>query len=172
MRSTRRFFLRALARSAALLGFGWISAGSAAADTSVASKERTLAAYLDTLIPDDDLGPGVVRLGIDKKFLAAAAADQRRRALLDAGLAWLDEQAKWGGAQDFVALGEAGRATVVSLAAEAEPGSLPRKFFEATRSGALTYYYSHPQAWAAIGYDGPPQPAGFTDYTDPPKPRQ
>ena len=172
MRSTRRFFLRALARSAALLGFGWISAGSAAADTSAASKDRNLAAYLDTLIPDDDLGPGAVRLGVDKEFIAIAANNPPLRAFLDAGLAWLDEQAKWGGAQEFAALSEAGRETVVSLAAQAELGSLPRGFFENTRSLVFFRYYAHPQAWTAIGYDGPPQPEGFTDYTDPPKPRQ
>ncbi len=96
MRSTRRFFLRALAQAAAFSGFGWISAESLAAETSVASKERTLAAYLDTLIPDDDLGPGAVRLGVDKEFIAVAANNPPLRAFLDAGLAWLDEQAKGG----------------------------------------------------------------------------
>ena len=172
MRPTRRFFLRALAQAAAFSGFGWVSAGSLAAETSVASKERTLAAYLDTLIPDDDLGPGAVHLEIDKNFLAVAARDQRIGAFMYAGLAWLDEQAKWGGAQEFAALSEAGRRTVVSLAAEAEPGSLPRRFFEQTRSGAIMDYYARPQAWAAIGYDGPPQPEGFTGYAGPPKPRR
>ena len=82
MRSTRRFFLRALARSAALLGFGWISAVSAAADASAASKERKLGVYLDTLIPDDDLGPGAVRLGVDKELIAIAANNPSLRALL------------------------------------------------------------------------------------------
>lgn len=172
MKSTRRFFLRTLTQATAFLGFGWVTAGSAAADTSVASNQRTLAAYLDILIPDDDLGPGAVRLGVDKDFLAIAARDRRIRAFLYAGLAWLDEQAKWGGVQEFAALSEAKRKTVVSLAAEAEPGSLPRRFFETMRSGAFFHYYARPQAWAAIGYDGPPQPEGFTDYTGPPKQRR
>ncbi len=113
-----------------------------------------------------------MHLGIDKIFLAIAARDPRIRAVLYAGLAWLDEQAKWGGAQEFAALSEAGRTTVVSLASKAEPGSLPRRFFEMTRSGAFFHYYARPQAWAAIGYEGPPQPEGFTDYTGPPKPRR
>jgi hypothetical protein len=26
-----------------------------------------------------------------------------------------------------------------------------------------------PEAWPAIGYDGPPQPIGFPDYVDPPE---
>ena len=170
MKSTRRFFLRILTQATAFLGVGWVTAGSAAAGTSVASKERTLAAYLDTLIPDDDLGPGAVRLGVDKDFLAIAAGDRRLGAFLSAGLAWLDDQAKWGGAQEFAGLSEAMRKIVVRVAAKAKPGSLPRRFFEQTRSGAIMDYYARPQAWAGIGYDGPPQPEGFTDYTGPPKP--
>ena len=171
-RPTRRYIFGVLTRAAAFVGFGRLTVGSAVADSSVASGERTLAAYLDTLIPDDELGPGAVRLGVDKVFLAIAAKDQQARAYLEAGLPWLDEQARKTGGAAFTDLSDTEREAVVAAATEAELESLPRRFFEATRSGAFLHYYAHPQAWAAIGYDGPPQPQGFTDYASPPKPKQ
>lgn len=70
----------------------------------------------------------------------------------------------------FAALDEPGREAVVARAAEAPEGSDPRRFFEQTRIVAFFYYYSDAASWPALGYDGPPQPAGFMDYAEPPAP--
>ena len=43
------------------------------------------------------------------------------------------------------------------------------KFFSSFRIKVIKFYYSHPYSWKKLGYNGPPQPAGFMDYYLPPK---
>ena len=138
---------------------------------AVAAEGATLAAYLDALIPDDDLGPGAVTLGIDKRIAALAVEIANYRRLLGQGCRWLDERARELGATGFAGLDGPGRDRVIQLAAASDPKTPPRQFFERTRSDAFFRYYARTEAWAAIGYDGPPQPAGFMDYALPPKRR-
>ena len=44
-----------------------------------------------------------------------------------------------------------------------------RGFFESFRRVVVQFYYSDPKVWKKLSYDGPPQPRGFMDYTEPPK---
>ena len=101
-------------------------------------------------------------------FEQAAAQSAEYRRLLDLGCAWLDQQAGFFGEKAFGALGENQRARLVLFASEQAPGSVPRVFFETTQAHAFRLFWARPEAWAAIGYGGPPQPAGFTDYAEPP----
>jgi hypothetical protein len=126
-------------------------------------------AYLDALIPDDELGPGALELGVDRRMIARARESRRYGTFLDQGCRWLDDEAKERGAESFADLSEEGRNDVVALAAAAEPNTPPQRFFRATRHAAFFLYYAEPRAWAAIGYDGPPQPEGFMDYAAPPR---
>ena len=128
----------------------------------------TLSAFLDTLIPDDDIGPGAIALSIDGKFLAAAARG-RDRPFLMAGLEWLDDRARQLGAASFAALEEAKRRGIVAEAAAAAAGTMQHRFFRSARYAVFYHYYADPRAGAAIGYDGPPQPLGFMDYAAAPK---
>ena len=169
MKLSRRILLRLFARVGLILGFGSFATNAVARTDPDAALGR-LAAFLDTLIPDDDMGPGAVRLGVDRKFLAAAK-NRRIRKLMVTGFAWLDEQAKHAGAENFAALGAAERHRIVAQAEASARGSLPYRFFRVSRNVAFFHYYAHPQAWAALGYDGPPQPGGFLDYAEPPKRR-
>ena len=43
--------------------------------------------------------------------------------------------------------------------------------FALLRREVMRLYYSQPPAWPSLGLDGPPQPIGFPDYTDPPQRR-
>jgi hypothetical protein len=129
---------------------------------------RTLRVYVDTLIPADELGPGALELGVLEAIEAAAAQDAGYRRLLDLGCAWLDQQAGFFGEKAFGALGENQRARLVLFASEQAFGSVPRVFFEMTQAHALRLFWARPEAWPAIGYGGPPQPAGFIDYAEPP----
>jgi hypothetical protein len=173
MKFTRRALFELSGRIAVFLGLGLFSPRAVARKPLEPAKRRTLVAFLDTLIPDDETGPGASLLGVDGEVLRKSTQNNGEYALLVAGLHWLDEQARSSEAAPFAELTEEGREGVVALAAGAEPGSLPRRFFERIRSDAFYFYYAHPRAWAAIGYDGPPQPEGFLDYAQPPTaPRQ
>jgi len=44
-----------------------------------------------------------------------------------------------------------------------------RLFYTKFRTLIVKFYYSHPQVWKKLAYDGPPQPRGFMDYAKPPK---
>jgi hypothetical protein len=135
---------------------------------SALDENRTLAAYLDALIPADELGPGALELGVLEAIEKMAAGDADYRRLLDRGCAWLDQEAAFFGAKAFGILGDNERGRLVLFASEQAPGSLPRSFFEATREHAFRLFWARPEAWAGIGYRGPPQPEGFLDYAQPP----
>jgi hypothetical protein len=163
---TRRAVLASLSGAGVLLGFG--PRADAAGAPPGAIDGATLRAYLDTLIPDDGADPGASRLGIDQPMLARAATARHYHDLLEGGCRWIDGEARGLGTEGFAALDEVHRERIVAAAAAAEPDSLPRRFFEATRADAFSRYYADPRAWAAIGYHGPPQPLGFPDYAETP----
>ncbi len=147
----------------------WLGAfvGLAGRRARAAIDERTFAAYVDTLIPDDGSVPGALRLGIDVQL--TAAADPGYAALIDDFCGWLDERAQATGAQTFAQLDMSQREDVVRAAEAAAPGSLPHRAFVRTRHDAFALYYADARSWPAIGYSGPPQPEGFPDYAGPPQ---
>jgi hypothetical protein len=44
-----------------------------------------------------------------------------------------------------------------------------RSFFSSFRKLMVQFYYSDPKVWKKLSYDGPPQPRGFMDYSEPPR---
>jgi hypothetical protein len=53
--------------------------------------------------------------------------------------------------------------------AEGSPAqTLPRRLFERVRNDAMRLYYAEAATWGVLGYAGPPQPAGFWDFQQPP----
>ncbi|MEN8259968.1 MAG: gluconate 2-dehydrogenase subunit 3 family protein [Pseudomonadota bacterium] len=144
------------------------------APTDAARKNRgpniatTLSAYLDTLIPRDN-SPGALDTGGLEHMLASAEADLKLKVLIQHGTAWLDEHAREAHHKPFSKLDPSAREMIVEAAAQAaKNNSVPRAFFEETRRVAMRHFYAHPSAWPALNYQGPPQPAGFPDYTQPP----
>lgn len=177
MKLTRRLMLRLFARSGLALGFGSMAAG-AVAQEGVASQDgldpairRTFERYLDTLIPDEEGGPGTVTAGVGETLTAAAEAVPQARKLIVEGCRWLDGEAEKAGARSFAELGEEDRNTIVGRAAQSAPQSAPRRFFDQMREITFFLYYGSDAGWQAIGYDGPPQPIGFPDYAEPPEGR-
>ena len=169
MNPSRRAFIHAVSRLGVLLGFHSLAMRRAdAASVSEELKERTLEAFLDTLIPADETSPSASEVGIDRKFLMIARQNANGRKLLNAGLTWLNEQAKKAGARNFAALTGAQRERIVRRAEQAEQGTVPHLFFTASQNGVFFHYYAEPESWPAIHYDGPPQPLGFLDYSEPP----
>ena len=171
MKLTRRILLRFFARAGLVLGFAPIATDAVARDGLDPAIRRTLASYLDTLIPDDEASPGAVKAGIDKRFASLTEASPQFRKLIVAGCRWLDGEAVKAGTRSFPGLDEDKRNAIIGRASRSARRSVPRQFFDRTRRPAFVLYYGIASSWSAIGYAGPPQPAGFLDYAESPEQR-
>ncbi len=127
------------------------------------SEEKTLAALLDTLIPDDEI-PGALQFGVMEKIREKARGDYQYRRLVKWGCSWIDSLAGRLHSLRFAVISEKDRDNILTIAMEGDADSLPRIFFQQMRSDAFYYYYSHPGTWPQLRYNGPPQPGGFPDY--------
>ena len=131
---------------------------------------RALPSYLDTLIPADRWSPAATAVSVDRRIVEKSRADDAYHRLLTDGCDLLDETARRFAGDEFAAIAEDRRETIVGYLAAAPAGSAPRAFFEATRRDAFRFYYARPESWAALGFDGPPQPTGFPDHAGPRRP--
>ncbi len=132
----------------------------------------TLRAYLDTLLPADDISPSASTIGVHKHLLKKAQDDALYRRLLLLGTRWLEQQAQARDPVSFAALGEERREQIIMLAEDAPATALERVFFEHTRVDAFESYYSDPAIWATLGYPNAPQPLGFVGYGSAPRSTQ
>lgn len=167
MSRRRRLLLQSFAVALAPLPRIAVAAQAHAVPVSTA-KRQTLQALLDTLIPADET-PAASTLGIDGTMLELAGRDEKYDRFVNVGLEWLDSAARASGAGSFVAAAEPQRIAILQQAERDRPGGAARRFFEGMRRDAMRLYYSHPAAWPALGFAGPPQPAGFPDFTRPPR---
>ena len=139
----------------------------AAATGETAPAVPSFAAFLDALIPEDEVSPSASQAGVDAAILSAAKGDRQLGRLVELGVGWLDAEARRSGAQAFHEMAGDRQLLLISIAERQRKGSLPRVFFENMRHQAFAYYYADPRSWAALGYEGPPQPRGFMDYQQP-----
>jgi len=170
MSRRRRRLLQSLAAALAALP-RWGSALVIQPETILPFPQQTLRALVDTLIPADET-PAASALGVDQALADLVRRVQDYRRLIDEGADWLDRSARALGAKSFAAASDEQRGAVVRQAEKAQAGTVPRLLFERVRSDALTLYYAQPAAWSALGYAGPPQPAGFLDFERPPATRR
>lgn len=169
MALTRRQVLVFAGTSLAVAFVGWSARrGSSPAEPVPTMPATGLDAWLETLLPAEDDFPGALALGVAARLATTIARNARYAELVRQGVAWLEEKASASGARAFAALPAPSRETIVSQAAAAPLGSLPRTFFQATLDDALFHAYADPRAWVGIGYSGPPQPVGFPDHASPP----
>lgn len=166
----RRFFLKT---SVAVVLSTWASSASSASISlqqpmKKPLQQKTLRAFIDVLLPEDET-PSASQLDIDQEILSRVARHPGYTRLLHGGLAWLDKMAY---AQynktAFTLLKQDQREAIVRIAEATKMPSPQRVFFEQIRKDSFHFYYSHPQSWHNLGFNGPPQPAGFIDYTQPP----
>lgn len=129
---------------------------------------RALAPYLDTLIPEDQT-PSATQLGVDRDLLAHVEGKRLLRALLLEGCRYLDKVAQTRGVNSFAELDEGAREDIVRLTAEASSDRISGFFFNFVRDLAFNAYYAHPESWAGLGIDSPPQPLGYPGYAHAPK---
>jgi hypothetical protein len=132
-----------------------------------ASSQNTLQAWVDLLLPADGDAPGAVALGVDRLIADAARRNATLGALMSAGIAWVDEQARRRGGASFAALDQAAREAIVTQAQSSAPGSTPRVFFQSTLDDTLYHHYGDARSWPALGFERPPQPLGYPDHVEP-----
>ncbi len=164
---SRRLFLRLSIGAGLLASSGYIFKTVLWPSSITPYETDTLTVYLDSLIPPD-MTPGAAQLKVPEMIISKSETSRKYRRLLKKGCSWLDKQAGQFNADKFTALSETDRQKVIMIASEKKRTSLPRIFFEQTRLDAFFYYYGNIESWAGLGYDGPPQPFGFPDYTLPP----
>lgn len=159
----RRAFINRILTSSFAVSLGAYVPGALAQGFVTRQALRSLPAFLDTLIPADD-SPAATQLGMDKQMIAHAAAIVNYSRLLQLGCAWLDAQALSMGSVDFGQLGQQEMENITRLAEQSPGDSVQKLFFERVKSDLFTFYYSNPASWPALGFAGPPQPAGYPDF--------
>lgn len=163
----RTFISRLLASSLLTAAAGYIPRGIAEGFVTRQAL-RSLPAFLDTLLPEDE-APSASQLGIDRELTAHATGIENYLRLLQLGCQWLDQQAARRSNLSFWQLDLQGREAITNTAENASGDSLQKLFFDRVKSDAFTFYYSNPASWVAIGFAGPPQPGGYLDFAAPPR---
>jgi len=118
-----------------------------------------LSALLGFLI-DDEVN---IQQQVLKKSLQKMQLDLVYEKTLLRGLSQLDQLSvnKWN--KNFTALNAEQKSSLIrSLQNHNNP--FLQRFYNTVNQTALEHYYSLPESWMQLGYDGPPQPAGFADY--------
>ena len=154
----RRTWLKLVAHSpwlALLLG-----TGAGAQQDEEALPARDLKLLVDTLVPADE-SPGAVALGIHR----AIETDIRQRAgyreLLTGGMDWFNRESQARFQARFSDLPEEARILLLTVAEKSPRNSAQHRLFSVLRRDVMQRYYTHPDAWAQLHYQGPPQPDGL-----------
>lgn len=166
MAISRRTFLGLGALGAALAtvgGVGWRWLRERSVPQLQPQQERLLRACVDALVPADEHGPGALDLGIDQELIVSARTDARLRRIILRGAETLEP----GGAA-FADLAPEEQIRRLRRAEAAPVGSAPRRLFDHLRATTFERFYARPESWASLGYPGPPQPAGYMDFQQPP----
>jgi hypothetical protein len=140
-----------------------------AQQTIVALPTQDLRLLIDTLVPADE-SPGAVELGIHTAIETSVRRHANYQELLLNGVAWLDRESERRFQARFSELAGEDREFLLTVAETSPRTSAQRQLFTVLRNDVMQRYYTHADAWAQLGYQGPPQPLGFMDYSKPPAP--
>ena len=120
-------------------------------------EQTTFAAFLDVLLPRDDLSGSATDLRVDGQLWALAGDDARFRRLIELGCQWMNMT----GGPPFTELSAGQQIAVVEWMSHSDWDQVPRRFYELVRQTAVTAYYSDPAAWRGMTIVRPPQPLGY-----------
>jgi hypothetical protein len=163
----RRTWLKLLAHSPWLLVFYGKWAG--AQQTLAVLPTQELMLLVDTLVPADE-SPGAVALGIHTAIETSIRAHANYQELLLNGVAWLDRESERRFQARFSELPGESREFLLTVAENSPRNSAQRRLFTVLRKDVIQRYYTDPEAWVQLGFQGPPQPLGFMDFSKPPAP--
>ena len=159
MKITRRWFLKTLAA----LGLSAVLPGA----SSAAPSESVLFMNMDALT--DAIMPGAEGLGIHRKVRESVSKRAETARICAAGLEAIEKYSMNRYGKSFHALNSPEKETVLRWMDEMPVKKLEGFFFRKFRMMVLALYYTSPEAWKTLRYNGPPQPNGFMDYHLPPE---
>src|SRR4051812_34087876 len=125
-----------------------------------------IARIVDLIVPRDAT-PGALDFGIDKRVIGDLNTNRTLAKLYSEALLDIDREAHAQHGVDFLALDHAQQDSVLGALSESAH-ALSARIFRQIRYDTMRFYYSRPEVWPSLGFDGPPQPRGFLDYTNPP----
>jgi hypothetical protein len=156
--------------------------------------QYTMVATVAALIVPTDETPGATEVGVADYIDQLIAHSKARQRRYRNGLNWIDRLSEKKYDKGFLMLKEEDQIALLHTIEENEPrprlslsgftGRVLRKisriwtekygignlnnFFRTTRKHVFYGYFSSPIIWKEIGYFGPPQPDGYSDYSRPP----
>lgn len=170
----RRGWLVLLATGASLAAAGlafWRQRSASTASQSAAELESaTLERIVDLLVPRDET-PGALDLGLHRQVLGSMAADASLALAYAEMLQVLDREAWARHRGHFLGSDASVQQAMLEQLSQAPPSAPGVRGFILLRQQTMQLYYAQPQAWPSLGFAGPPQPLGFMDYAEPPRPR-
>lgn len=139
------------------LGQAFDVSPAVAAAASSPLEKTTFAAFLDVLLPRDNVSGSATDLRVDKQLWQLAGDDARFRRLIGLGCQWLNAT----GGPPFAQLSAEQQIAVVAWMSHSDWNEVPRRFYELVRQTAVEVYYSNPAAWRGLPIERPPQPLGY-----------
>ena len=121
--------------------------------------QKTMEALTEALLP----GSGA--FGINEKIFDYVNGDRAAATFFDAGLWNIDTLSRQKFKKPFYKL--TNKEDILAIVNHVSVRN--RSFFQQFRYLTMRLFYSDPKVWKSLSYDGPPQPKGFMDYSEPPK---
>lgn len=141
----------------AVLGLAWTLPLKASNEPPYA---ETLAHFVDTLIPEDELSPAASALGVHQQIWQLTRNDTLMERFIRQGCHWLDRQSRG----SFAALPPLTQQKLVHWMANQPDTSYPFQLFNRLRHETMGFYYSHPDSWNGLAINQPPQPIGYSEF--------
>ena len=134
-----------------------IMAQVSAVPESLARHEGTLAAFVDTLLPDDGVTPSASMLGVDADLREFIVESETFTKMTDMVCDWLDTL----GPVPFAELSPEDRLHIADYMAEADRDMLEGRFYHLVRLLAIEFYYARTEALVGLNLAPAPQPSGY-----------
>jgi len=113
--------------------------------------------------------PGTAEMGIHNKVRETVLKVPETAKICIAGLEAMEKYSLEKYGKSFHLLGNTERDIILKWIAEMPEDKLQGFFFKKFRETVLALYYTSPEVWKILRYNGPPQPKGFMDYHLPPE---
>lgn len=123
-------------------------------------EEKILSRYIDLFIPADE-SPGALDLKLDASIINKARSNSEYAWLMRQGCAWLEQEAQSVFRVAFLGLPEDRQIILIEHLSSQKRGSAGFRFFRTLREDLFGEFYSRPESWISLGFNGPPQPLGF-----------
>ncbi|WP_439103952.1 gluconate 2-dehydrogenase subunit 3 family protein [Celeribacter marinus] len=154
---SRRLVLKLIACAPVLA-----SGAAHAASVSNPDIER-LTRLVDVIVPKDET-PSASELNVHTYLVTLGDQIDNYALLLREGSAWLEASSQKKFNKAFVTTTASEADQVLRLAMRYPELHLPRVFAARMVQDVLKIYYAIPATWPSLGFDGPIQPAGFSDF--------